>query len=58
MIRFILYFVFKISMNVETASMIAMQTRLVTMYRGAITVNVRKDLLEAENTVKVKINYI
>ena len=42
-------------MNAEMAPTIAMETRLVAMYRGAITVNVRKDLLETENTVKVQV---
>jgi len=40
------------SVNAGMASTIAMQTRLATMYRGATTVNVRRDLLETENTVK------
>lgn len=43
-------------MNAEMASTIAIQTRLVTMYRLAITVSVRKDLLETENTVKVQVS--
>ena len=43
-------------MNAEMASTTAMEMRLVTMYRGAITVNVRKDLLETESTVKVQVS--
>lgn len=42
-------------MNVEMVSTIVMQTRPATMYRGAITVNVRMDLLAAERTAKVEI---
>lgn len=42
-------------MNAEMVSTIVMQTRPVTMYLAAISVNVEKDLLETENTAKVRI---